>query len=268
MAVHTIEKIRAEIEEIWENDKHFSQNQIEKSIYTVFELLECGKVCVVEKCAEKWKVNEWIKKAILLSFRYFPIQESYDGVMRWRDKIALKGKNSPTYDQNRLVPGCFVRQGVYLGNSVVVMPSCINIGAHIGERTMIDMGANIGSCAYIGKSCHIAAHVTIGGVLEPLQHSPVIIEDNCFIGSGSQILEGAIVGEGSVLGAGVHIGASIKIIDRQTEKISYGKIPPHSVVIPGALQTTSTLAIACAVITKQVTPETREKTSITELLRQ
>jgi 2,3,4,5-tetrahydropyridine-2-carboxylate N-succinyltransferase len=198
----------------------------------------------------------------------------YDGnCMQWYDKIDLKfmkrDKEKLEESGLRIVPGAFIRSGAYLGKNVVVMPSFINIGAHIGDGTLVDTWATIGSCAYIGKNCHISGGVGIGGVLEPLQASPVIIEDNCFIGARSEIVEGVIVEEGSVISMGVFIGASTKIIDRNTGEIIYGKVPAYSVVVPGSMPSNNPglPSLYCAVIIKQVDEKTRAKTSINELLR-
>lgn len=232
-----------------------------------------GKIAVCAKTNGVWKVNEWVKKAILLKFKTSEMQ-IYDGnCMQWYDKIDLKfmkrDKEKLEESGLRIVPGAFIRSGAYLGKNVVVMPSFINIGAHIGDGTLVDTWATIGSCAYIGKNCHISGGVGIGGVLEPLQASPVIIEDNCFIGARSEIVEGVIVEEGSVISMGVFIGASTKIIDRNTGEIIYGKVPAYSVVVPGSMPSNNPglPSLYCAVIIKQVDEKTRAKTSINELLR-
>jgi 2,3,4,5-tetrahydropyridine-2-carboxylate N-succinyltransferase len=194
--------------------------------------------------------------------------------MQWYDKINLKfsydDKDKLKQSGIRMVPGAFVRHGAYLGKNVVVMPSFINIGAHVGDGTLIDAWATIGSCAYIGKNCHISGGAGIGGVLEPLQAAPVIVEDNCFIGARSEIVEGVLVEEGAVISMGVFIGASTKIIERNTGKISYGRIPAYSVVVPGSLpaKKQGLPSLYCAVIIKQVDEKTRAKTSINELLRE
>jgi len=199
----------------------------------------------------------------------------YDGnCMKWYDKIDPLSINYSENDfkehGSRIVPGAFIRRGAYIGKNVIAMPSFINIGAHVGEGTLVDTWATIGSCAYIGKNCHISGGTGIGGVLEPLQAKPVIIEDNCFIGARSEIVEGVIVEEGAVISMGVFIGASTKIVDRHTGKIIYGKVPAYSVVVPGALPGTrpDLPSLYCAVIIKQVDKKTREKTALNELLRE
>ncbi|MBI1954328.1 MAG: 2,3,4,5-tetrahydropyridine-2,6-dicarboxylate N-succinyltransferase [Proteobacteria bacterium] len=235
----------------------------------VLTLLDEGKIRVAEKKDNQWIVHEWLKKAILLAFNVFPsLKKGYS-----YDKIPLKWEN---WDEERFkkarfrsVPGAIARFGSYIAENVVLMPSFINIGAYVDTGTMIDTWATIGSCAQIGKNCHISGGVGIGGVLEPLQARPVIIEDNCFIGARSEIAEGVMIGEGAVLSMGVFISASTKIIDRQTKEIFYKKVPAYSVVIPGTLPGKTPLdpSLACAVIVKRVDEKTRSKTSINELLR-
>jgi len=266
------------IEEFWQirdslNKESADFIKAKKVVDEVLSTLEDGKISVCKKMTNGWQVNEWIKKAILLNFRTSEMK-IYDGnCMRWYDKI------DPKYSENdieklkksgvRLVPGAFVRKGAYLAKNVVVMPSFINIGAHVGSGTLVDTWATIGSCAYIGKNCHISGGAGIGGVLEPLQAKPVIVEDNCFIGARSEIVEGVIVEEGAVISMGVFIGASTKIVDRHSGEISYGKIPAYSVVVPGFLPADKPglPGLSCAVIIKKVDQKTREKTSINELLR-
>ena len=266
------------IEEIWQIRDSLNQDSLnfissKKIVDEVISELEDGKISVCEKIQHEWKVNEWIKKAILLNFRTSEMK-IYDGSsMRWYDKI------DPKYSENddkklkesgvRMVPGAFVRKGSYIANNVVVMPSFINIGAYVGSGTLVDTWATIGSCAYVGKNCHISGGAGIGGVLEPLQAKPVIIEDNCFIGARSEIVEGVLVEEGAVISMGVFIGSSTKIVDRYTGEISYGKIPAYSVVVPGVLPADKPglPGLSCAVIIKKVDQKTRAKTSINELLR-
>lgn len=266
------------IEEIWQIRDSLNQDSpnftsSKKIVDEVISELEDGKISVCEKIQHEWKVNEWIKKAILLNFRTSEMK-IYDGSsMRWYDKI------DPKYSENddkklkesgvRMVPGAFVRKGSYIANNVVVMPSFINIGAYVGSGTLVDTWATIGSCAYVGKNCHISGGAGIGGVLEPLQAKPVIIEDNCFIGARSEIVEGVLVEEGAVISMGVFIGSSTKIVDRYTGEISYGKIPAYSVVVPGVLPADKPglPGLSCAVIIKKVDQKTRAKTSINELLR-
>lgn len=237
----------------------------------VIAALEAGDVSIVEPDAQQengWRVNVWVKQAILLCFRHAVVQEVSDGVAHWRDRISLRRSALVNGQGGRIVPGAWVREGVFLGNATIVMPAFINIGAHIREGTMIDSCASVG-CCYIGEKCHISANVTIGGVLEPLQASPVIIEKGCFIGAGSHVVEGVHLGESCVLGAGVILGSRTKIVDRASGEISYGKIPPYAVVVPGSIACSEnpSLALNCAVIAKTVTPQTRQKTAITDLLR-
>lgn len=266
------------IEEIWQIRESLNKDSpnfvsSKKIIDEVLSELEDGKISVCEKIHDEWKVNEWIKKAILLNFRTSEMK-IYDGAsMRWYDKI------DPKYSENedkklkesgvRMVPGAFVRKGAYLASNVVVMPSFINIGAYVGSGTLVDTWATIGSCAYVGENCHISGGAGIGGVLEPLQAKPVIVEDNCFIGARSEIVEGVLVEEGAVISMGVFIGSSTKIVDRYTGEISYGKIPAYSVVVPGVLPADKPglPGLSCAVIIKKVDQKTRVKTSINELLR-
>lgn len=274
-----MEKYITAIEQLWQirdsiNKDYEHYDAACESVNAVMELLESGEASVCYKNGDAWAVNEWLKKAILLNFKTSQMQ-IYDGnCMKWYDKVDLKfgvGDEEKIKQSGvRMVPGAFVRKGAYLGKNVVVMPSFINIGAHVGSGTLVDSWATIGSCAYIGKNCHISGGAGIGGVLEPLQAKPVIVEDNCFIGARSEIVEGVIVGEGSVISMGVFIGASTKIVDRHTGEISYGKIPPYSVIVPGSLpaKKPGLPSLYCAVIIKQVDQKTREKTSINELLRE
>lgn len=266
------------IEEIWQSRESIDKDgddfvRIKNLIGEVIIALEDGKISVCEKKDEAWHVNEWIKKAILLYFITTDIQ-IYDGdCMRWYDKI------DPKYSRNdedklrksgvRLVPGALVRKGSYLAEKVIIMPSFVNIGAHVGSGTLVDSWATIGSCAYIGKNCHISGGAGIGGVIEPIQAKPVIVEDNCFIGARSEIVEGVIVEEGAVISMGVFIGASTKIVDRNSGEIIYGRVPAYSVVVPGFLppEKPGMPGLSCAVIIKQVDQKTREKTAINELLR-
>ncbi len=241
--------------------------------------IDAGEIRVAEKQAQGWHVNQWIKQAILLSFRlngnsvvYGP--ESAEGQRAvWFDKVPLKtlGWTEEQCKQAnvRAIPGSFVRRGSFIAPGCVILPSFINIGAYVGEGTMVDTWSTIGSCAQIGKNCHISGGVGIGGVLEPLQAEPVIIEDNCFIGARSEIAEGVIVEEGSVISMGVFLGASTKIVDRATGEITYGRVPAYSVVVPGTLpgKTPDAPSLACAVIVKRVDEKTRSKTSVNELLR-
>ena len=237
--------------------------------------LDNGKFRVAEPIGGGvWQVNQWLKKAVLLGFRLNPMQpiSGGHGGSLWWDKVAPKfdGWTAGDFEKAELraVPGAIVRRGAYIAPEVVLMPSFVNIGARVGAGTMVDTWASIGSCAQVGEHCHISAGAGIGGVLEPLQANPTIIEDNCFIGARSEVVEGMIVREGSVLAMGVFISQSTKIVDRQTGKIIYGEIPPYSVVVPGALPDRSGgPSLACAVIVKTVDEKTRAKTGVNELLR-
>ena len=229
----------------------------------ILTLLNSGKVRVAEKTKDGWKVNNDVKKAILSLFKNTVAKPTiFDGY----DKLGLLEYDyeNPRY---RKVPGALIRDGVYIGDNAVIMPSYINIGAYIGEKTMIDINATIGSCAQIGKNCHIAASSVIGGVLEPENAMPVIIENNCFIGVHSSILDGCLVEEGCVIASGVSITSSTKIINRETGKVIYGKISAKSVVVPGSYTSKNGIHIQCAVIIKQADEITKSKTSINELLR-
>jgi 2,3,4,5-tetrahydropyridine-2,6-dicarboxylate N-succinyltransferase len=224
--------------------------------------------------SQKWCVNQWLKKAVLLGFRLNPMQPisgGHGGAMWW-DKVAPKFEGWTNSDfenaELRAVPGAIVRRGAYIAPGVVLMPSFVNIGARVGTGTMVDTWASIGSCAQVGEHCHISAGAGIGGVLEPLQANPTIIEDNCFIGARSEVVEGMIVREGSVLAMGVFISQSTKIVDRKSGEITYGEIPPYSVVVPGALpDKNGGPSLACAVIVKTVDAKTRAKTGVNQLLR-
>lgn len=249
---------------------------IAKEVNAILDQLDVGAIRVCEKIDGIWQTHQWIKKAILLSFRLNQNCVSGDGApFVWYDKVPLKTDH---WDQAafsaaafRAVPGSIVRRGAFIERNVILMPSFVNIGAYVGEGTLVDTWATIGSCAQIGKNCHISGGTGIGGVLEPVQANPVIIEDNCFIGARSEIAEGVIVEEGAVLSMGVFIGASTKIVDRMTGEISYGRVPAYSVVVPGVLPQAAgdcvTPHLACAVIIKRVDEKTRSKTSINALLR-
>lgn len=250
-----------------------------KSVDEALDLLGQGKLRIAEKKDGAWKTNEWLKKAVLLSFRMNDnalIAGGADGSL-WYDKVHSRFGGMTEKDFQaagfRAVPGCFVRASAYIAPKVVLMPSFVNVGAHVGEGTMVDTWSTIGSCAQIGRDCHISGGVGIGGVLEPLQANPVIIEDNCFIGARSEVAEGVIVEEGSVISMGVYLGASTKIIDRDTGEVLMGRVPAYSVVVAGALpgktlpDGTIGPGLYCAVIVKRVDEKTRSKTSINELLR-
>lgn len=269
-------KLEKEINVIWKTRDSLSSKSNKKIINTIdktIDLIDKGKIRVAEKTKNKWEVNEWIKKAILLSFRINEqkVITNGPGSSSWWDKIPSKFSNWKKKDFKkanfRVVPNAVVRKGTHIEENVVLMPSFINIGAYVGSETMIDTWATVGSCAQIGKKCHISGGAGIGGVLEPLQASPVIIEDNCFIGARSEVAEGVIVEEGSVLSMGVYIGASTKIVDRASGKIFYGRVPKYSVVVPGSLEGKNGINLYCAVIVKTVDAKTRSKTSINDLLR-
>ncbi len=279
-------KIKEDIEKFWEEkDKlNFSDESIKKKILTVLESLDSGELRVCEKINNSWTTNEWLKKAILLSFKTQEnnifssgISNTRRGQYSWFDKAYLKTsgwvEDEWTKRNFRSVPGAVVRYSSYIGENVVLMPSFINLGAYVDSGTMVDTWATVGSCAQIGKNVHISGGAGIGGVLEPLQANPVIIEDNSFIGARSEIAEGVIVKEGSVISMGVYIGASTKIVDRETGEISYGEVPAFSVVVPGSLSGKKLKNgeigpnLYCAVIVKKVDAKTRSKTSINDLLR-
>ena len=271
---NTIEKIWNKKESISSSTKGTERNVIEECL----GLLDSGEVRVSEKIGDKWKVNEWLKKAVLLSFKLWPMDiiSGGPGNGNWWDKVPSKFSkwNSEDFQRNnfRTVPGSIVRYSAYISPEAILMPSFVNLGARVGSGTMIDTWSTVGSCAQVGNNCHISGGVGLGGVLEPLQATPVIIENNCFIGARSEIAEGVIVEEGAVISMGVYIGASTKIIDRKTGKIFYGKVPAYSVVVPGSMKTSSyndenNLSLYCAVIVKRVDAKTRSKTSINELLR-
>ena len=271
-------KLEKEINNLWnKRDKLTprSNKKIIKPITDTIQLIDNGNIRVAEKKSNKWKVNEWIKKAILLSFRVNEQEliSNGPGKSKWWDKVPSKFLDWTKKDFKkasfRVVPNAVVRKGTFIDKNAVLMPSFINIGAYVGEATMIDTWATVGSCAQIGSNCHISGGAGIGGVLEPLQASPVIIEDNCFIGARSEVAEGVIVEEGSVLSMGVYLGASTKILDRASGKIFYGRVPKYSVVVPGSLSSKkgSPVNLYCAVIVKTVDAKTRKKTSINDLLR-
>ena len=254
-----------------------TQGEIREAVDVTLNQLDSGTIRVCEKNGDQWIVNQWIKKAILLSFRLSDNEIIKASHATWFDKVESKTANWTKDDHLkagfRYVPDAVVRKSAYIAKGVVLMPSFVNLGAYVDEGTMIDTWATVGSCAQIGKNCHISGGAGIGGVLEPLQANPVIIEDNCFIGARSEVAEGVIVGEGSVLSMGVFIGASTKIVDRSTGEIHIGRVPAYSVVVPGSLpgknlpDGTPGPNLYCAVIVKKVDAQTREKTSINDLLR-
>ncbi|MBS0358589.1 MAG: 2,3,4,5-tetrahydropyridine-2,6-dicarboxylate N-succinyltransferase [Proteobacteria bacterium] len=243
-----------------------------QAIHDAIELLDAGTLRVAEKQAGKWHVNEWLKKAVLLYFRVTPSQVVPGGFTQFYDKVPLKyiDYTEAQFQQQgaRIVPHACVRKGAFVGKNTVVMPSYINTGAYVDSGALIDTWATVGSCAQIGKNVHLSGGAGIGGVLEPLQATPTIIEDNCFIGARSEIVEGVIVEENSVISMGVFIGQSTKIYNRITGEISYGRVPAGSVVVAGSLPASDgSHSLYCAVIIKQVDEKTRGKTSINELLR-
>ena len=273
-----IEKI---INDAWENKEKISSNSdklILNAINETIQNLDQGKVRVAEKINGNWVTHQHIKKAIMLSFRIHGMESLSGPYSSWHDKAhLLKGKTAGWTKEDfekagfRMVPNSPVRKGSYIGKNVVLMPCFVNIGAYIDEGTMMDTFSRAGSCCQIGKNCHISAGSGVGGVLEPAQALPTIIEDNVFLGAMSEVVEGIIVGEGSVLSMGMYIGQSTKIVDRKTGEISYVKIPPYSVVVPGSLpdkKNPSAPSLNCAVIIKQVDEKTRSKTSINDLLRE
>ena len=271
-----LNKYEKEINELWkikDKKKLKESKKNAKIIKETINLLDNGKIRVSEKLKGKWIVNEWVKKAVLLYFQASDQQIILNGPGKssWWDKVPSKldkwKKKDFLRSGFRIVPNATVRKGSFIDKGAVIMPSFINIGAFVGKSTMIDTWCTVGSCAQIGDNCHISGGVGIGGVLEPLQASPVIIEDNCFIGARSEVAEGVIVEEGSVISMGVYLGASTKIVDRATGKIHYGKVPKYSVVVPGTYNKKSSVSLYCAVIVKTVDEKTRSKTSINDLLR-
>ena len=272
------ESLAAKIEQLWEQRDTLNvgaPDDTKAAVNAAIELLDSGQARVAQRADNgEWTVNQWLKKAVVMSFRLTPNQIISGGVNGgpWFDKVPSKfdGWSSEDFKAAgfRAVPPAAVRRGSFVAKDVVLMPSYVNIGANIGQGTMIDTWASIGSCAQIGAHCHISAGAGIGGVLEPLQANPTIIEDNCFIGARSEVVEGVIVGEGSVVAMGVFITQSTKIVDRGTGEIIYGRIPRYSVVVPGSLpDPKGGPSLACAVIVKTVDAKTRSKTGINELLR-
>jgi len=251
-----------------------------RDVAEAIALLDSGVARVAEPDGKGgWQVNQWLKKAVLLSFRLNPMAEISGGPggAHWWDKVPSKFDRWQADEFKaagfRAVPGSIVRRGAFIAKDAVLMPSFVNIGAHVGEGTMVDTWVTVGSCAQIGRNVHISGGVGIGGVLEPLQAGPVIIEDNCFIGARSEVAEGVIVGEGAVLSMGVYLGSSTKIVDRATGEVHYGKVPPYAVVVPGSMpgkplpDGSPGPSLYCAVIVKTVDAQTRSKTGINELLR-
>ena len=249
-----------------------TKGELPDAINEVISLLDIGKIRVAEKKDSKWIVNQWIKQAILLSFKTNEMELLKGPYTTWWDKVPGKTVNWTKEDHKkadfRSVPNGTVRKGSYIGKNVILMPSFVNVGAYVDDNSMIDTWATVGSCAQVGKNVHLSGGAGLGGVLEPLQASPTIIEDNCFIGARSEVAEGVIIREGSVLSMGVFISASTKIVERDSGKIHMGEVPPYSVVVPGTLAgKNGGPSLACVVIVKQVDEKTRSKTSINDLLR-
>jgi 2,3,4,5-tetrahydropyridine-2-carboxylate N-succinyltransferase len=255
-----------------ENLKHPSQELI-SAIDTVINTLDCGGIRVAEKYSDTWHINDWVKKTILMYFKFNKSHIIEGGHTKFYDKVPLKfdSYNEDMFKEEliRVVPNAIVRKGAYVGKNTVLMPCYVNIGAYIGDGSMIDTFATVGSCVQIGNNVHISGGVGIGGVLEPLQAKPTIIEDNCFIGARSEIVEGVIVGMGSVISMGLYISQSTKIYNRETGEISYGYIPPYSVVVPGTLPSSDgKFSLNAAIIIKTVDERTRQKVAINQILRE
>lgn len=275
--------LESAIEAAWETRDSITPatgGETRAAIETTLEALDTGKLRVAERQADgQWHVHQWAKKAVLLGFRLQDMAEQSGGPQGggWWDKVDSKFKGWTEHDWRaagfRAVPNCIVRRSAYIAPGAVLMPSFVNLGAYVDSGTMVDTWVTVGSCAQIGKNVHLSGGVGIGGVLEPMQAGPTIIEDNCFIGARSEVVEGCIVREGSVLGMGVFIGKSTKIVNRATGEITYGEVPPYSVVVAGSLpgkpfpDGTPGPALYCAVIVKQVDAQTRSKTGINDLLR-
>jgi 2,3,4,5-tetrahydropyridine-2-carboxylate N-succinyltransferase len=269
-------ELRATIEVAFESRANINpQNasaEVRAAIETALGLLDAGTLRVAEKLDGTWRVNEWLKKAVLLSFRIADNKAAQAGALNFYDKVPLKyeGWDPARFAAAgaRVVPPATVRRGAFIASNVVLMPSYVNIGAYVDSGTMVDTWATVGSCAQIGKNVHLSGGVGIGGVLEPLQASPTIIEDDCFIGARSEIVEGVIVESGAVISMGVFIGQSTRIYDRERDEILYGRVPAGAVVVPGSLPAKNgKYSLSCAVIVKRVDAQTRAKTSLNELLR-
>lgn len=270
MSIETI------IDAAWENRADFSPAsapaEVREAVESVIGELNAGRLRVAEKRDGQWHTHQWVKKAVLLSFRLNDNRRMTAGDLGFFDKVGTKFAHLDDEALKatgiRIVPPAVARRGAYIARNVILMPSYVNIGAYVDEGTMVDTWATVGSCAQIGKNVHLSGGVGIGGVLEPLQANPTIIEDNCFIGARSEVVEGVIVGEGSVLSMGVFIGQSTKIYNRTSGEVLYGRVPPYSVVVAGSLPSPDgKYSLYCAVIVKQVDAQTRAKTSINELLR-
>ncbi len=270
------QKLQSAVEEAWEDRARLSPGsapaKTRRSVARVLDELDQGKLRVAEKLDGAWHTHQWIKKAVLLSFRLEDNQPIRAGSLRFYDKVPTKfeGYDRARFKRGgfRVVPPAVARHGAYIAKNVVLMPSYVNVGAYVDEGTMIDTWATVGSCVQIGKNVHLSGGVGIGGVLEPLQANPTIVEDNCFVGARSEVVEGVIVEENAVISMGVFIGASTRILDRASGEILYGRVPAGSVVVPGTLPSADgKYGLYCAVIVKQVDAKTRAKTSINELLR-
>ncbi|CTQ32483.1 2,3,4,5-tetrahydropyridine-2,6-dicarboxylate N-succinyltransferase [Jannaschia rubra] len=271
------EHLESAIEAAWGDRERITPQttgEPREAIEATLDALDAGKLRVAEPRPDGvWHVNQWAKKAVLLGFRLknMELQEGGPQGGAWWDKVDSKfhGWNAARWESAgfRAVPNCIVRRSAYIAPGVVLMPSFVNLGAHVDSGTMVDTWATVGSCAQIGKNVHLSGGVGIGGVLEPMQAGPTIIEDNCFIGARSEVVEGCIVREGSVLGMGVFIGKSTKIVDRETGEVTYGEVPPYSVVVAGSMPSKNGVNLYCAVIVKRVDEKTRSKTAINELLR-
>jgi 2,3,4,5-tetrahydropyridine-2-carboxylate N-succinyltransferase len=269
-------ELRARIESAYESRTQLKPGsapaELRAAVESAVELLNDGQLRVAEPHAGGWRVNEWLKKAVLLSFRINDNERMPAGALNFYDKVPLKfsGWNDDRFAAAgvRVVPPATVRRGAYVAPNVVLMPSYVNVGAYVDSGTMVDTWATVGSCAQIGKNVHLSGGVGIGGVLEPLQASPTIIEDNCFIGARSEIVEGVVIETGAVISMGVFIGQSTRIYDRERDEILYGRVPAGAVVVPGTLPAANgKYGLACAVIVKRVDAQTRAKTSLNELLR-
>ncbi len=274
MSAH--EELRAAIEAAYETRAQLSPRNapgaLRAAVENAIELLNEGQLRVAQPDGSRWRVNEWLKKAVLLSFRINDNQAMAAGALNFYDKVPLKysGWSADRFAAAgvRVVPPATVRRGAFVAANVVLMPSYVNVGAYVDSGTMVDTWATVGSCAQIGKNVHLSGGVGIGGVLEPLQAGPTIIEDNCFIGARSEIVEGVVVESGAVISMGVFIGQSTRIYDRERDEILYGRVPAGAVVVPGTLPAANgKYALACAVIVKRVDAQTRSKTSLNELLR-
>ena len=265
------------IDQAWEERDSIgpkTRGEVRTAVDAALAALDRGEARIAEKIGGEWTVHQWLKKAVLLSFRLNPMEliGGGPGGAHWWDKVPSKfagwGEKEFTAAAFRAVPGAIVRRGAFIAPGAVLMPSFVNIGARVGEGAMVDTWATVGSCAQIGRNVHISGGAGIGGVLEPLQAGPVIIEDDCFIGARSEVAEGVIIEQGAVLSMGVFLGASTKIVERATSEILYGRVPAYSVVVPGTLPASDGgPSLACAVIVKRVDERTRSKTSINELLR-